>query len=111
MYRITLNRVRDSVKVVEKGDSLILTVDADATQLVSALNRAKTVMDNLNKDTSREDGRDAALMFGASVFGEEQARKLLEFYHGDASCVVEVTGRYLSERLVKRIARVQKRAR
>ena len=109
MYRITLNRVHDKVQVNEGGEHLILTVEGDAARMVAALTDAQKTLKALTNDSTEGERQEAALKFAQAIFGNSQAAKLVEFYHGDALCIINVCGRYFSERLAKLIARAQKK--
>lgn len=113
MFRITLNRVHDRVKVTENGESLILRVDGDPTQMTIGLNRAQKELQALNdaEEKTEEEALNAARVFAEVIFRKEQAEKLCEFYNGDAACVISVCGQYLTKRLAKLIVKAQKRQR
>lgn len=106
---ITLNRVRDHVKVREGSDSIDLTVDGDPYRMVTGLNEAMDKMKAVPKDADAETVTEAAMFFAGVIFGEEQAAKLLAFYKGQAECVVGVCGQYLAQRLAKLIEKAQKK--
>jgi hypothetical protein len=108
-YKLTLNRVRDKLKVVESGEELLLTVDADAARMVAGLTKAQKELKSLTNDSTDEERTAVAKNFAAAIFGGEQADKLLDFYHGDALCVVDVCGRYFAQRLSKLISKAHKR--
>lgn len=111
MFHITLKRVHDTVKVTEGGESLILRVDGDPIQMTVGLNRAQKELQALNEidDKTMEEVLPVACTFAGVIFGKEQAGKLAEFYNGDAACVINVCGQYLTKRLAKLIVRAQKR--
>ena len=108
-YKLSLNRVRDRLKVIEGDEELLLTVNADAARMVTALTNAQKELKGLTNDSTDEERTAVAKNFAAAIFGGEQADKLLDFYHGDALCVVDVCGRYFAQRLSKLISNVQKR--
>lgn len=109
-YNLSLNRVHDTVRVVEGPDRLELRVDGDAMRMVAGLSQAQKRLQALDGDSTDEQQRDAALYFAGVMFGAEQAGALMDFYRGDAGCVIGVCGRYFSERLSKLIAQAQKKA-
>lgn len=110
-YEITLNRVHDTIKIRESGETLTLVVNADPMRLVAGLNKAQAKLNAVVQGEPTEDEmHDAAEYFAAVIFGTEQARKLLDFYAGDASCVINVCGKYFRERLGDIIAKEQKKA-
>ena len=110
MYKITLNRVHDTVLINEGNDKLKLNVDGDPMRMVAGLSQAQKLMQGLNDETSAEESRKAALFFAACIFGQEQAEHLLAFYHDDAACVIGVCGQYFKNRLNKLITKAQKKA-
>lgn len=108
-YKLTLNRVRDKLKVVESGEELLLTVDADAARLVAGLTKAQNYMKSLTNDSAEEEKTEAARLFSEAIFGKAQTDKLLAFYGGDPLCVIDICGRYFSERLSDKITKAQKK--
>lgn len=109
-YTLSLNRVHDSIRVKEGNDTLDLTVDADPMRMVAALNKAQKVLKSVNDESKEEDIRSAALLFASAIFGDVQAHQILEFYHDDAGCVINLCGRYFADRLSGIITKVQKRS-
>ena len=110
-YTMSLNRVHDSIRVKEGNDTLDLTVDADPMRMVAALNKAQKILKGVDDNSSEEDIRSAALLFTSAIFGDIQAHQIMEFYHDDAGCVINLCGRYFADRLSGIITKVQKRSR
>lgn len=110
MYKLSLNRVHDTIQITEGDDKLKLHVDGDPMRMVAGLAQAQKKMQALTNDTPEEEAANAALFFAQVIFGEEQAKALMEFYHGDAGCVISICGRYFEQRLRKKITAAQKRA-
>ena len=110
-YTLSLNRVHDSIRIKEGNDTLDLTVDADPMRMVAALNKAQKILKGVNDDSSEEDIKSAALMFASAIFGDVQAHQIMEFYHDDAGCVINLCGRYFADRLSGIITKMQKRSR
>ena len=111
-YNITLNRVHDTLKIKENGETLPLTVNADPMRIVAGLNKAQTKLNDLvkdNREPAEEEIKEAAEYFATVIFGKEQAEKLMEFYNNDAACVINVCGTYFRERLALKITKVQKK--
>ena len=52
----------------------------------------------------------AARYFAGVIFGSDQAEKLIDFYHGDGLCVINLCAKYMTGRLNKLIAKVQKKS-
>lgn len=110
MYRISLNRIHDRVRITEGDERLDLRVDADPMRMVAGLNEAQRRLKSITEETGEKERNDIAVYFAGVIFGADQAAQLLEFYHDDAACVINVCGRYFSERLAKLIEKAQKRA-
>ena len=109
-YKLTLNRVYDTVSIKEGDETLTLTVNGDAMRIVAGLNKAQAKMKDLSDDSPDETVKDAAEYFAAVIFGQEQAAKLMKFYADDPGCVIALCGRYFKERLANKITKVQKKA-
>ena len=110
MFTFTLNRVHDRVRIVEGDEKLELVVDGDPMRMVAGLNEAQKRLRGLTESSPEEEQMGAARYFASVMFGEEQAQELIEFYHSDPACVINVCGRYFSSRLAKLIEKAQKRA-
>lgn len=109
MFEISLNRIHDTIRIREGNDSLTLSVDADAMRMVAGLNKARNLLQTIGEETTEEQRNDAARYFAAVIFGDEQAGKLMDFYRGDAGCVINVCGQYFAKRLSGMIAKAQKK--
>lgn len=110
-YDMTLNRIKDTVRIRENDESLILNVNVDPMRIVSGLNKAQEKLIAVSKDgePDKEALQDVAEFFAGVIFGTEQAEKLMAFYDNDAESVVNVCGRYFRERLAKKITQAQKK--
>lgn len=110
-YNLTLNRVHDTVKITENGETLTLVVNGDPMRMVAGLNKAQEKLSALvnGEEPSDDEMKEAAEYFAAVIFGIEQARKLMTFYAGDAACVINVCGTYFRERLGDKITKMQRR--
>ncbi len=108
-YEISLNRVHDRVRIREGSEVLDLRVDADPMRMVAGLNEAQRQLRAIGDDSPPEALQAAARHFAEVIFGAEQAARLMMFYRGDAACVINVCGRYFSERLSKLIDKAQRR--
>lgn len=108
-YEMTLNRVHDTVRIKEDGETLVLTVNGDSLRMVAGLNKAQEKMKALTEESTDDEVREAAEYFAAVLFGREQAEKLMAFYADDAGCVISACGKYFRERLADKIARQQKK--
>jgi hypothetical protein len=110
-YELTLNRVHDTIRINENGETLDLTVNGDPMRMVAGLNAAQKKLVELadNKDASPEAMHEAAEFFAAVIFGKEQTEKLFAFYADDPGCVITACGTYFKERLANKIAAQQKK--
>lgn len=109
MFHITLNRIHDKIRITEGDEALTLAVEGDAMRMVAGLSQAQKQLQSLNNNSTEDEANGAALYFAAVIFGKEQAEKLLEFYRGDAGCVINVCGKYFEQRLGKLITKAQKK--
>lgn len=105
-YQMTMHHVHDRVRFSEGYDSLSLLVDEEPDRMVAGLIEAQKLMKAIQ---TQEDAEKAARFFAGVLFGDAQAEKLLEFYHQNAACVLEVCCRYFADRLQKLITKAQKR--
>ena len=110
-YNITLNKVHDTVNIVENGEKLTLVVSADPVRMVAGLNKAQEKLNSLVNahNPQEQDMKDAAETFAGVIFGPEQAAKIMEFYNGDAASVINVCGNYFRQRLGDKITKAQKK--
>ena len=109
MFNIRLNRIHDTVRITEGEDKLILKVNGDPNRMVAGLSKAQKMLTAVNDETPEEEIRNGAEYFATVLFGEEQAKKLFEFYRDDAGCVINVCGQYFANRLKTLIIKAQKR--
>lgn len=106
---MSLGRVHGSLVIKEGFDKLTLYVDADAMRLTAALMQENERLRRYGEKATAKQQKELALDFAATMFGREQAQKLLDFYHGNAACVISVCAQYFSGTLTKLIAKAQKR--
>lgn len=105
MFKISLNRVHDKIKVQEGNEALTLRVDADPMTIAAKMRTAALKLQNAEELTEEE--RTAATReLAHSIFGE-QADELFKLYNNDDSCVMAVLSKYV-ERLTKIITKAQK---
>lgn len=111
-YDITLNRVHDTVRINENGETLTLTVSADPMRIVAGLNKAQNKLTELvaKGEPTEDEMKEAAEFFAAVIFGQEQAGMVMAFYNDDAACVINVCGKYFRERLASKISQMQKKS-
>ena len=108
-YKMTLNRVHDTVVIREGGERLTLRVDADPLRLSAGLIQAQKQLEKWGEKTTAKQQREFAQFFAGVIFGDEQAKKLMEFYRNNPGCVVNVCGQYFSKRLRGLIEKAQRR--
>lgn len=107
---ISLNRVHDTVVFKESDDRLTLKVNADPMRMSAGLLSVRRKMTHLTEESPEEEQREVALEMAAVIFGEEQAKQLMEFYHDDPPGVIHVCLLYFQQRLSKRIIKASKKA-
>ena len=105
-YDVYSGHVQDKVRF---DGGLVLRVDGDAWKMLFEVEAARQAAQSLKADSPEEDKKKAAMRFATAIFGENQAEKLMNFYHGDAGSMLGVCGQYINNRLIKKITRVQKR--
>ena len=109
-YEISLKRVHDTVVIREGSEKLTLVVNGDPQRMVAGLTNAQRKMREISEgEPTPEQTKEIAEYFAAVIFGTEQAKTLSEFYANDPASVISVCGKYFRERLVDRIAEVQKK--
>lgn len=106
---ISLNRVHDTVTFRESDETLKLTVYSDPMRITSGLMHIQRKMQNLTDDSPEEEQNAMAEELAAVIFGNEQAEKLMAFYHHDAPGVMNVCLQYFKQRLAGLIVRAQKK--
>lgn len=109
IYEIDPFPIRDRVTFRNGEEKETFTVRADDSLLVVGLNKAQKRLAALNDNTDYEEQKDAALFFAGTIFGKEQAEKILQLYDGDPLAVIAVCGRYFQERLSGIITKAQKK--
>lgn len=109
MFNLSLNRVHDTVRIAEGGETLILRVDDDPMRMVAAITEAKKRLDGIQEDSCDADKLDAAKTFARAIFGDKGADELCAFYHEDPACIIAICARYFSARLAKLITKAQKK--
>ena len=108
-YSISLNRVYDTVKIKEGGNSLILKVNADSRQVVTELTAVQKRLQAMTDSTPGDERHEVCMQFATVIFGAEQAKELSEFYGNDDSCLLGICGKYFADRLSKLISSAQKK--
>ena len=110
MFKKEINpfSVSDKVTFRNVDKTLTLYVRSDASSLVSRLKQAKERLKELNDQSDECQRMNAARFLAKSVFGEEQADQLCDFY-GEPLAVIAVCGMYFEKQLSKKITKAQKK--
>ena len=109
MFTITTHHVRDKVAFVEGNEKLVLYVDVDPLGFVAEMQKSVSELKSLNDNSTDEEFLSAAKDMAVKMFGEDQAQKLIEFYHCNPKQLFNVTSRYFIERLNGLISAKQKK--
>ena len=111
-YRLSMGRVHDLIEVREGTESLVLRVDADPVDIVRVITRLEPKMSSIqtNEDAKAE-AKEICKEFGSVIFGAKQTVRLFDFYNDNSFAVLSMISKYLSERLVDKVTKAQKRAR
>ena len=88
--------------------TLELYVRSNANTIVLNLKTAQEKLKELSDESDECQRMNAARFFAASVFGDEQADKLIDFYN-DPVAVVSVVGMYFDRQLKNKIIKAQKK--
>lgn len=105
---ITPFSVEDKVTFRNVDKTLTLYVRSSASALVVGLKEAQDKLKDLTDESDECQRINAARFFAKSIFGEEQADKLIDFYN-DPFAVVAVIGIYFERQLKKKITKAQKK--
>lgn len=110
MFKKEINpySVADKVTFRNVDKTIELCVRADAGTLIMGLKEAQEKLKGLTDQSEECERVNAARFFAKSVFGEEQADKLVDFYN-DPLAIITAVGMYFDQRLKKLIARAQKK--
>ena len=108
MYRVSLGRVHELVRVKEGTERLLLRVDGDPIQMTVGLNKAREALQTLNGEND-EEALEAARMFAEVFFGKKQTDLLFGLYNDNPACVISVCGKVFEKRLIRKIIKAQKR--
>ena len=110
-YRIRHERkpIRDKLRIQDGDAHIDIDICAAPGDIIPGVARAQAMLKGLNADMTRDEIKERALALASAIFGEDQAQKLLDFYGGDATCVMELSIEYFSKRLKKKLTKAQKR--
>lgn len=101
--------VSDRVRFRNFDKTLDLDVKGSASGMVLNLKTAQARLTEITDESSEEEKMSAARAFAASIFGDQQAEKLIEFYDSDPLSCITACGEYFSERLSGIITKAQKK--
>lgn len=106
---VTLGRVRDKVTFREGDEKIEMRVDVDAARIMAGLKSIQATLDDI--DPADADAMEsAAQRFAVVLFGEEQAKRLREFYGGDAGTLIRACGQYTRKFLLEKVTKAQEKA-
>ena len=110
MFKKEINpfSVSDKVTFRNVDKTITLFVRTGVSSLVIGLKQSQEKLKELNDDSDECQKVNAARFFAKTIFGEEQADKLLDFY-GEPLAVVAAVGMYFDQRLRKIITKAQKK--
>lgn len=110
LFKHEINPYTVSDKAVFRNvdKTLTLYVRSNAAALVVGLKQAQEKLKELTDESDECQRMNAARFFAKSIFGEEQANQLVDFY-GEPLAVVAVVGMYFDKQLKKKITKAQKR--
>lgn len=106
---MSLGRVHGTLAIVEGFDKLTLYVNADPMRLTAGLVQVQKMLKTWTDTTTAKQRKEIALSYASVMFGEDQAKKLLAFYHNDPACVLNVCAQYFKRTLSRLITKAQKR--
>ena len=109
MFKLTLGRIHDKIRISEGGESLILRVDDDPMRLAVGIISAQKRLEALGDKPTEEDEIAAVRNFAEIIWGKEQTDKLFAFYRDDTHCVINVASKYFVDRLAAKITKAQKK--
>ena len=110
MFRKEINpyTVSDKVTFRNVDKSITLFVRTSAGSIVTGINQTQEKLKELKNDSDECQRINAARLFAKTVFGEEQADRLIDFYN-DPMVVIVAVGMYFDKRLKKLITKAQKK--
>lgn len=107
-HEINPYNVSDKITFRNVDKTLTLYVRGDAVSVVSGLRKAHEKLTEITNESDECEQINCARFFAATIFGEEQADKLMDFYN-EPMAVISVCGMYFQKRLSKKITKAQKK--
>ena len=101
--------VSDRVRFRNIDRTLDLEVRSGASALVLGMNRVQEQFQSLKDDSSEEERLEASRSYAETLFGKEQAEKLIAFYDNDYLAIINACTLYFSKRLSKLITKAQRK--
>lgn len=101
--------ISDLIRFRNGDKTLDLTVKGSASGMVLNLKTAQARLEEVTGESSEEERLSAAKMFAASIFGDAQAEKLIEFYDNDPVACITACGEYFDQVLKVKIIKAQKK--
>ena len=101
-------QVTDKVTFRNVDKTITLYVRSSAASLVVGLKQSQDKLKELTDESDECQRMNAARFFAKSIFGEEQADRLIDFYN-EPLAIVAVLGMYFDKRLKKKITKAQKK--
>ena len=101
-------QVTDKVTFRNVDKTITLYVRSSAASLVVGLKQSQDKLKELTDESDECQRMNAARFFAKSIFGEEQADRLVDFYN-EPLAIVAVLGMYFDKRLKKKITKAQKK--
>ena len=100
--------ITDKVTFRNVDETLTLCVRSDAPSLVLGIKKVLEKISGLSDESTAKEKKDAAMLYAKTLFGDEQAKQLWDFY-GDALPVIAACGLYFNSVLAKKITKAQKK--
>jgi len=100
--------ITDKVTFRNVDETLTLCVRSDAPSIVLGIKKVLEKISGLSDASTAKEKKDAAMLYAKTLFGEEQAKQLWDFY-GDALPVIAACGMYFNSQLSKKITKAQKK--
>jgi hypothetical protein len=100
--------VEDKVTFRNVDKTLTLYVRGDASTFVVGLKKAQDKLQEITDESDECERVNCARFFAKTLFGEEQADRLVDFYQ-EPLAVITVCGMYFKDRLSKKITKAQKK--
>lgn len=110
MFKKEINpySVSDKVTFRNVDKTLTLYVRSDASSLIVNLKQAQERLKAISDESDECEKVNTARFFAKSIFGEEQANQLIDFYQ-EPLTVISAVGMYFEKQLAQKITKAQKK--